>query len=117
MPVVRRMDPRSLHRRVAESLSPQFPFDVRTGQHFTMLYGVLDTERRTWRFVLAGHPLPIHQPRDQAPRFLEASGFPIGIIPEARYEDTEVAQQGLVAVRLAGRANRVTLYKVLGCGA
>jgi sigma-B regulation protein RsbU (phosphoserine phosphatase) len=77
--------------QVAESLSAQFPFDARTGQYFTMLYGVLDTERRNWRFVLGGHPLPIHQPRGQAPRFLEASGFPIGIIPEARYEDVEVA--------------------------
>ncbi len=77
--------------QVAESLSAQFPFDVRTGQYFTMLYGVLDTRRRSWRFVLAGHPLPIHQPRGRAPRFLEASGFPIGIVPEARYDEVEVA--------------------------
>jgi sigma-B regulation protein RsbU (phosphoserine phosphatase) len=77
--------------RVAERLSAQFPFDVRTAQYFTMLYGVLDMSRRTFRFVCAGHPAPVHQPRREPAFFLSASGFPVGIVPEAEYEETEIA--------------------------
>jgi sigma-B regulation protein RsbU (phosphoserine phosphatase) len=77
--------------RVAESLSAQFPLDVRTCQYFTMLYGVLDAERRIFRFVSAGHPSPVLLPRDHAPRLLWASGFPIGMIPDAKYDETEIA--------------------------
>jgi len=29
---------------------------MRTGQYFTMVYGVLDTTQRQFRYVCAGHP-------------------------------------------------------------
>ncbi len=77
--------------RVAERLSAQFPFDERTAQYFTMLYGVLNARRRTFRFVCAGHPAPVHQPCREAPRFLSGSGFPVGLFPEAEYEEEEVS--------------------------
>jgi phosphoserine phosphatase RsbU/P len=87
--------------RVAERLSQQFPFDTRTAQYFTMVYGVVDAERHALRFVCAGHPAPIHQPRGGAPRVLEASGFPVGIFPQATYEEREI---------VLGPGDRVFLY-------
>jgi phosphoserine phosphatase RsbU/P len=74
-------------RQVADRLAQQFPFDLRTGQYFTMIYAVLNTARRQLRFVCAGHPAPILVPAAGPPRVLEASGLPIGIGPETAYED------------------------------
>jgi sigma-B regulation protein RsbU (phosphoserine phosphatase) len=73
---------------VAERLSTQFPFDTRTAQYFTMLYGVLDTQAGTFRFVSAGHPSPLHVPQLGGASYAEASGFPIGLVPEPRYEES-----------------------------
>ena len=73
---------------VAERLSEQFPFDTRTAQYFTMLYGVLDTQARTLRFVAAGHPSPLHLPRLGPASYAEATGFPIGLVPEPHYEES-----------------------------
>ncbi|MBN2370117.1 MAG: SpoIIE family protein phosphatase [Vicinamibacteria bacterium] len=76
---------------VAERLSAQFPFDVRTAQYFTMIYGVLDTRSRLFRFVCAGHPAPIHVPRDGAARWLDAGGFPVGLVPNPSYDEERIA--------------------------
>jgi phosphoserine phosphatase RsbU/P len=73
--------------RVAEILNARFPLDTRTAQYFTLLYGVLDLATMEFRFVSAGHPPPIHVPRGGHPVVAEGGGPPIGILPEAAFEE------------------------------
>ena len=76
---------------VAERLSTEFPFDARTALYFTMLYGIIDANTRRFRYVCAGHPAPVLLSRSGEGRQLEASGFPIGILPHATWEESSVA--------------------------
>lgn len=76
--------------RLAEELNLRFPFDQHSRQYFTMLYGVLDTRTRQFRYVSAGHPGPIVVPSQGKPRDLSASGFPIGLIQGATYQERVV---------------------------
>ncbi|HEY7313869.1 MAG TPA: SpoIIE family protein phosphatase [Gemmataceae bacterium] len=48
-------------------------------QPFTLLYGILSLDTGEFRFVSAGHPGPIHMPRDGPPAQLDVSGVPIGV--------------------------------------
>ncbi len=73
--------------QVAERLNRKFPMDPRRAQYFTMLYGVLDVRNYQLRWVAAGHPPPIHVPVDQPPRTLDATGFPVGLVPKPDYEE------------------------------
>lgn len=75
--------------RVAERLNRQFPMD-RTRQYFTLVYGILDESSGQFRYVMAGHPLPVLQAKDAAPAPVNGSGLPIGMIEEARFEDETV---------------------------
>ena len=77
--------------RVAERLNRQFPLDPRTRQYFTMLYGVLDLETNRFRYVSAGQSGPLLVPQDKEPVDLSTSGFPIGLVPSAEYEEQSVA--------------------------
>ena len=79
---------------VAVQLGRRFPWDSTTEQFFTLLYGVLNLRTREFRFVCAGHPSPIHLPRDSAePRMLTGPGaLPIGLAEET-YEEQVVALQ------------------------
>ena len=72
---------------VAQSMNERFPFDSKTGQYFTMLYGVLDVETLRFRFVSAGHGGPVHAPRQGPAVDLSSSGFPIGLLSNAVYEE------------------------------
>jgi sigma-B regulation protein RsbU (phosphoserine phosphatase) len=72
---------------VAESLNRDFPMDVNTGQYFTIVYGVLDTSSRTFRYVCAGHPPPVHIPHDGIASATPTSNFPVGITPEPGYDE------------------------------
>jgi PAS domain S-box-containing protein len=75
---------------VARRLSAQFPFNTRTAQYFTMVYGVLDARLRRFRFVCAGHPAPLCVPYDGEPRASHAPGFPIGLFPDSEYDEQEL---------------------------
>lgn len=74
---------------VARRLNQQFSSE-RSEQFFTLFYGILDLESYLLTYVNAGHPGPVVLRQDLAPRLLESSGFPIGIIDEAEYEDETV---------------------------
>jgi sigma-B regulation protein RsbU (phosphoserine phosphatase) len=74
---------------VAEHLTREFPWDLRTAQFFTLLYGVLDLGSREFRFISAGHPGPVHLPRDGEPRSFEVPGFPIAL-GDDRYEENSI---------------------------
>lgn len=75
---------------VAEKLNRQFPFDPRTRQYFTMIYGVLDMETREFRYVSAGQAGPLLVRPEQQPADLTSNGFPIGLVSPADYEERVV---------------------------
>ncbi|MBG7608187.1 MAG: SpoIIE family protein phosphatase [Verrucomicrobia bacterium] len=45
--------------RVAERLNHSFAFDLSRQQYFTLVYGILDLESRTFHYTSAGHPGPV----------------------------------------------------------
>lgn len=75
--------------RVAERLNRQFPMD-RTRQYFTLVYGALEEASGRFRYVMAGHPLPVLLARGAPPAPVNGSGLPIGMIEDARFEDETV---------------------------
>ena len=74
---------------VAARLNQRFPFDDKTGQYFTLVYGLLDLQTHRLRYVSAGHPGVIHVPRGESGRLIEVAGYPIGVGTEA-YDEHEV---------------------------
>ncbi len=72
---------------VAERLNQQFPFDARTGQYFTLIYGILTLSRREFRYVSAGHPPLVHLPLEGAARAVSTEGFPVGLVRSPGYEE------------------------------
>jgi sigma-B regulation protein RsbU (phosphoserine phosphatase) len=58
-------------------------------QPFTLLYGILGLDTGEFRFVSAGHPGPVHLPRDGPPARLNVTGVPIGV-GTCNYEEQAV---------------------------
>jgi len=75
---------------VARRLNHEFPLIERSGQFFTFLYGILDVETRVVRYVQAGHPGPIVVSRDGVRCLEKGGGIPIGILPDAEYEEEQL---------------------------
>jgi sigma-B regulation protein RsbU (phosphoserine phosphatase) len=75
---------------VARRLNREFPLIERSGQFFTFLYGILDVETRVVRYVKAGHPGPIVASRDGVRCLEKGGGIPIGILPDAEYEEEQL---------------------------
>ncbi|HWR51562.1 MAG TPA: SpoIIE family protein phosphatase [Bryobacteraceae bacterium] len=75
---------------VLRRLNTQFRIGPRTSQYFTMIYGVLDARTREFRYVRAGHPRPLYVHAGGAPRILESGGLPVGLLPNASYEELTV---------------------------
>jgi sigma-B regulation protein RsbU (phosphoserine phosphatase) len=75
---------------VARRLNREFPLIERSGQFFTFLYGILDVETRVVRYVKAGHPGPIVISRDGIRCLEKGGGIPIGILPDAEYEEEQL---------------------------
>jgi len=72
---------------VAGELNREFPIDPETWQYFTFLCATLDVQSSELRFTSAGHPGPIYVPCNGGPVTVDAPGFPIGLFPEASYEE------------------------------
>jgi sigma-B regulation protein RsbU (phosphoserine phosphatase) len=75
---------------VAAELNRRFPMEEQGGLYFTLLYGILNTETREFRYTSAGHDPPVHAPRGEAPRFLPAEGFPIGWMDDVEFDEEVV---------------------------
>ncbi len=75
---------------VADRLNQLFPFDTRTAQYFTLIYGLLDTESGVLRYILAGHPGPILVPAHGQPQTFEAGGPPLGLLPNPSWEEQTI---------------------------
>jgi sigma-B regulation protein RsbU (phosphoserine phosphatase) len=63
---------------------------ISAGKFVTLFYGVLDAERRTFRFTNAGHLLPILIRRQGQTEELSNGGALLGVFPEWTYEDSEI---------------------------
>lgn len=75
---------------VGERLNQRFPLDLEGSQFFTILYGILNTETKVFRYLSAGHPPMIHLPLNADPVILLKPGFPVGVVDTPRYEDQTV---------------------------
>jgi sigma-B regulation protein RsbU (phosphoserine phosphatase) len=75
---------------VANRLNEYFPFDTRTSQYFTLIYGVLDTESGLFRYISAGHPGPVLAPAAGRARVFEEGGPPLGLLPNPSYEEQTI---------------------------
>ena len=75
---------------VATRLNRMFPTFGEGKQYFTMIYGVLDTEERRFRYVCAGHPAPVHVGQDTHPRICEARNLPVGLFDDEKYEESTI---------------------------
>lgn len=73
--------------RTVLDLNERFQATGDTVQYFTMVHGLLET--RTGRGLLcqAGHPHPLLVPKDGPIQTLGRGGFPVGMLPQADYED------------------------------
>lgn len=76
---------------VARQLNRQFPMDSGRRQYFTLLYGLLDLKTLEFRFTCAGHPAPAHLPPNGQGSILDVSGFPVGLLQEATYQEHRLA--------------------------
>ncbi|MBK8186578.1 MAG: response regulator [Cellvibrio sp.] len=60
--------------------------ETRIGHHLTFFVGVIDTQTRQMRYVVAGHlPLPVLIEQGKA-CFLEGQGKPVGLFKDARWQ-------------------------------
>ena len=79
---------------VVEELYRRFPYDMQTGQYFTMVYAVVDLESRKMSYASAGHePLIIVGP-NREPEYGTSTGQPIALVPamimKSTYEERTV---------------------------
>ncbi len=80
---------------VARELSRRFPYNKETLQYFTMVYAILDMERRLFTYVSAGHTPIFHLRRGSDPVLHTSTGSPIALVPAeiapSTYEESEVS--------------------------
>lgn len=62
-----------------------------TGKHLTLFCGVIDTNRQVLTYALGGHHPPPLLWQEGVTTPLRGQGLPLGLFPDARYEEHEVA--------------------------
>ena len=72
---------------LATELNNRFQMSDSNEQYFTLLLGMMNRDTRELCYVSAGHPGPIHVPAQGNPKYLDAAGFPIGVLDEPGYQD------------------------------
>ena len=79
---------------VARELSRRFPYNKETFQYFTMVYAILDMDRRLFTYVSAGHTPIFHLRRGSDPVLHTSTGSPIALVPAdlapSEYEESVV---------------------------
>jgi sigma-B regulation protein RsbU (phosphoserine phosphatase) len=76
--------------QVAAELNRRFPMESQNNLYFTMTYGVLDTQTRELRYVVAGHPPAVVVESQGEPRFLPGDGFAIGMVDGIDYDEHSI---------------------------
>ena len=74
---------------VVAELNRRFQDNNDATPYFTMIYGVINTSTGHVRMCQAGHPNPFRISRDGNIEHLGNGGFPVGLLPDAHYEDIE----------------------------
>ena len=74
---------------VVSELNRRFQDKDETTPYFTMIYGVVNTASGDVIMCQAGHPNPFRVSRDGAVESLGCGGFPVGLLPNAQYENIE----------------------------
>jgi GAF domain-containing protein/anti-sigma regulatory factor (Ser/Thr protein kinase) len=70
----------------------RFADSFHAGDMATFIYGVLDWQSSTWRFVSGAHPPPLVLCSDGSTHFADqVPGVPLGVASHANYEESEVA--------------------------
>ena len=65
-------------------------FTAMTNRHYaTLLFGIIDTEARTFTYASAGAPRPLLLGQSP-PQWLDSRGMPLGLIPGAAYDNQQV---------------------------
>lgn len=67
--------------------------ELQVEQYFTMAYAEVDLRSGAVVLAQAGHPHPLVMRRDGRVERVGSGGMPVGLIPDARYEDAEVQLQ------------------------
>ncbi|UZQ56225.1 SpoIIE family protein phosphatase [Trichothermofontia sichuanensis B231] len=77
---------------VLEALNENFQMDKHGDRYFTIWYGVYNRVRRQLTYASAGHPPAIliseHANHELEVQRLKSSGMPIGMFPEAKFENS-----------------------------
>ena len=79
----------TLPKDLVRDLNQRFQADDDSMQYFTMIYGIVNARTGQVKITQAGHPSPILIKRDGATSFIGSGGFPVGIFPEATFEEHE----------------------------
>jgi len=72
-------------------LNRRFQNDSETLQYFTMIYGVVDSERNVITLAQAGHPSPLLLRCGGGVERIGGTGFPVGMLPGLEWEQVEFA--------------------------
>jgi serine phosphatase RsbU (regulator of sigma subunit)/anti-sigma regulatory factor (Ser/Thr protein kinase) len=77
--------PGEVLQRVNDQLVPDIPDNM----FVTCFYSILDPQSRTLKYANAGHGLAFRR-TDEGVTELKATGMPLGLMPEMRYDESEV---------------------------
>lgn len=72
---------------VATQLNRRFQLEPENSQYFTLIYGILNTKSREFRYASAGHPELVRITSNGSAQVLDASDIPIGILPGHEYQE------------------------------
>ncbi|WP_170480977.1 PP2C family protein-serine/threonine phosphatase [Ruegeria arenilitoris] len=75
---------------VAKVLNSRLMADTGIEEYFTMAYATVDLRNGHLKMVQAGHPHPLLLRRDGSTEFLGDGGLPIGLLPDAPFQQTDV---------------------------
>ncbi|WP_273520965.1 PP2C family protein-serine/threonine phosphatase [Rhodosalinus sediminis] len=74
---------------VARLLNDRLAADKGVEEYFTMAYATVDLRSGRVRLVQAGHPYPLILRASGAYEFMGAGGLPVGLVPNAQFEEVE----------------------------
>jgi sigma-B regulation protein RsbU (phosphoserine phosphatase) len=74
---------------VMQELNNRYQDENDAMQYFTIVYGLIDTQRCKLRLCQAGHPSPIVLKAGAKSLLVGTDGFPVGMLPDVKYEEVE----------------------------
>ena len=78
---------------VARMLNARLIADPGIEEYFTMVYAVVDLHNGGLKLVQAGHPHPLILRRDGTADFVGEGGLPVGLVPDAPYQQFEAQME------------------------